>query len=112
MTTLAILTALLAAGPDDAKLKELADAYAANRQSFTNVDCRFEVRFGDCATIEDAHAGRFMKDPIVRVGRWTVRGPLARYELDRSSDPAQPPDPPWKPPSSSPASTPPRRKST
>jgi hypothetical protein len=95
LTTIALLTALLAAGPDDAKLTELADAYAANRLSFTNLDCRFEVRFGDCATLDDALAGRFTKDPMVRVARWTVRGPLERYRFGRSTDPTHPPDPKW-----------------
>ncbi|MBL8849055.1 MAG: hypothetical protein JNG89_05200 [Planctomycetaceae bacterium] len=87
-----LLAALLAAGPDDAKLKALADAYQANRQSFVNVDCRFKVQFGSCATLEDALAGRFLEQRDEqwdqRGGRWTVRGPFVRYEYGFLLDPA------------------------
>lgn len=78
MTAAGLLSVLLVAGPDDTKLKSLADGYPANRVSFVNVDCRFEVRFGKCATLEDALAGEFADDPVVNDGRWIVRDPAVR----------------------------------
>lgn len=87
MTTCILIAACLTAGPDDAKLKSLADAYEANRQSFVNVDCHFQVEMGKCATINDAIAGRFAGETNLRIGRWTVRGPLVRYELGSEQRP-------------------------
>lgn len=85
MNIVLLLSLLLSADPDDAKLMSIADAYQANRNSFVNVDCRFEVQFGKCATLEDALTGRLLETQFICDGRWLVRGPLVRYDFVRRS---------------------------
>lgn len=65
-------------------LKEIAQGYLQNRESFKFFTCRFVIRDGKAPTLKEAleRGPREVEEEVI--GEWVVDGPRERYERRRS----------------------------
>jgi hypothetical protein len=66
---------------DREKLAEIATRYAANRDAFVTIDCRFEAIRGRCESLESAWRGEYSSKQPAQRGHWLVNREHVRYEL-------------------------------
>jgi hypothetical protein len=77
---------VLAQVESESHLKNIAEGYRANRESFTFFTCQFTARFGEAASQDEA-----WKDGVTRVreaaeGTWIVDQAKCLFEMRRSED--------------------------